>query len=223
MRPLSLGVSDVIEEYLEAIYRLQERSGVAKTNDLVSMLKVTPGTVTNTIERLEKKLLIIHEPYRGVQLTDEGRRIAINVIRKHRLLERLLTDILEVDWDKVHEIACSLEHWITEDVVRKIERTLGYPKKCPHGNPIPDESGEILSEEAQPLTEFEVGDRGIISRVIEEKTEFLQYLSRIGIRPEKHVEIIDKAPLGDPITIKVNGSVQALSRKMALLIMARRR
>jgi len=219
---LSLNVSDVIEEYLETIYRLQERGGVARTNDLVLMLSVAPGTVTNTIERLEKRLLIIHEPYRGVQLTNEGRRIAINVIRKHRLLERLLTDILEVDWDKVHEIACSLEHWITEDVARKIGRVLSYPKKCPHGNPIPDERGEILSEEAQPLTEFEVGDRGIISRIIEEKTEFLHYLNKIGIKPEKCVEIIDKAPLGDPITIKIDGSVQALSHKMALLVMARK-
>ncbi|MEM1580972.1 MAG: metal-dependent transcriptional regulator [Candidatus Bathyarchaeia archaeon] len=219
---MSAKVSNVIEEYLEAIYRLQERSGVARTNDLVLMLNVAPGTVTNTIERLEKKLLITHEPYRGVQLTGEGRRIALNVVRKHRLLERLLTDLLEVEWDKVHEIACNLEHWVTEDIARKIERVLGYPKTCPHGNPIPSENGEITGEETHPLTEFKIGERGIIAKVIEEGSEFLQYMGRLGVKPEKYIEIIDKAPLSDPITIKIDGKIQALSQKTASLIMVRK-
>ncbi|MBS7606587.1 MAG: metal-dependent transcriptional regulator [Candidatus Bathyarchaeia archaeon] len=215
-------VSDVIEEYLETIYRLQERSGIAKTSDLVAMLNVAPGTITNTIERLERNLLVVHEPYRGVRLTDEGRRIALDVVRRHRLIERLLTDLLEIEWDKAHELACNLEHWIDSEVARRIEHVLGCPRVCPHGNPIPTEDGEIIDEEVYPLTEFKVGERGIVSRIIEETPEFLRYLGELGVKPERSIEIIHKAPQNDPITIKVDGRVQALSHRVASLIMIRR-
>lgn len=219
---VSMKISDIIEEYLEAVYRLQERDGVARTSDLVAMLNVAPGTVTNTVERLEKNLLVIHVPYRGVKLTEEGRKIALNVIRKHRLLECLLMDFLEIGWDKVHRIACNLEHWINGEVTRKIECVLGYPKTCPHGNPIPNESGEIVDEETYPLSKFNVGEKGIITRIIEENEEFLQYLTKIGAMPKRSITVIDKAPSGDPITIKVNDKTQALSCKTASLIMIRK-
>lgn len=215
-------ISNVVEEYLETIFRLQERSGIARTSDLVAMLGVAPGTVTNTIERLERELLITHEPYRGVQLTDRGREIALSVIRRHRLLECLLTDLLEVEWEKSHEIACSLEHWIGEDVAKKIERILGYPKTCPHGNPIPTSLGDMHEEEASPLTSFEIGERGVVVKIIEEESEFLRYLSGLGIRPNKHIEVVEKAPLSDPITIKIDGKIRALSHRVASLIMIRK-
>ncbi|MFB0502553.1 MAG: metal-dependent transcriptional regulator, partial [Candidatus Bathyarchaeia archaeon] len=109
-------VSSVIEEYLEVIYRLQERSGVARTLELAEMLNVAPGTITNTVERLEKESLIVHEPYKGVRLTEKGRGIALRMVRKHRLSERLLTDILDVEWDKVHDAACQLEHGISDEI-----------------------------------------------------------------------------------------------------------
>ncbi|MBS7615514.1 metal-dependent transcriptional regulator, partial [Candidatus Bathyarchaeota archaeon] len=105
-------VTFVIEEYLEAIYRLQEKNKAARTNDLVKMLNVAPGTVTNTVERLERESYITHVPYKGVKLTEKGNSIALQVLRRHRLSERLLTDILHIDWDKVHEAACRLEHGI---------------------------------------------------------------------------------------------------------------
>lgn len=215
-------VSDVIEEYLETIYRLQERSGIAKTSDLVAMLNVAPGTITNTIERLERNLLVVHEPYRGVRLTDEGHRIALDVVRRHRLIERLLTDLLDIEWDKAHELACDLEHWIDSEVARKIEHVLRCPRVCPHGNPIPTEDGEIIDEEVYPLTEFRVGEKGIISRIIEETPEFLKYLGELGVKPERAIEIIHKAPRNDPITIKVDGRIQALSHRAASFIMIRR-
>jgi len=215
-------ISATVEEYLETIYRLQERSGVARTSDLVVMLEVAPGTVTNTIDRLERDLLVIHKPYKGVQLTDRGRKIAISVIRRHRLLECLLADFLGVEWEKSHEIACSLEHWISEDIAKKIERVLNYPKTCPHGNPIPTELGEIIEEGAYPLTMSKVGEKVIIAKIIEEKPEFLRYFSKLGIRPKKQIEIVDKGPLNDPIAIKIDGKVQALNRKVASSIMIRR-
>ncbi len=214
--------SGVIEEYLEAIYRLQERSGVARTGDLVKMLNVAPGTITNTIERLEKELLVIHKPYKGVQLTEKGRKIALDVIRRHRLLERLLTDLLEVEWDKAHDVACQLEHWIPKDVTKKIEHVLKNPKTCPHGNPIPTEEGEIFEEKSYPLTEFGIGEEGVIVKITDEKAKFLQYLNRLGIKPGKYIKIIEKAPMNDPITVKIDGEVCALSHAMASSIMARK-
>ncbi|MEM2875360.1 MAG: metal-dependent transcriptional regulator, partial [Candidatus Bathyarchaeia archaeon] len=130
-------ISSIVEEYLETIFRLQERSGVARTSALIKALNVSPGTVTNTVERLERGCFIIHEPYRGVKLTEKGQRIALKIVRKHRLLERLLTDILNVAWERVHDAACQLEHNLSDEIVKKIEKVLGHPKTCPHGNPIP--------------------------------------------------------------------------------------
>jgi len=219
---LTAEVSSVIEEYLEAIYRLQERYGVARTGDLVSMLGVSPGTVTNTIERLDRMLLVVHKPYRGVQLTEEGRRIALNVIRRHRLLERLLVDVLGVEWCKAHELACSLEHWINDNITKKIENILGSPKKCPHGNPIPTEGGKIPKEDECLLFEVSVGERVVVSRILEEGHVTLSYLERVGVKPESLIEIIERSPLNDLITVRVDGKVHAISRGVTSLIMVRR-
>jgi DtxR family Mn-dependent transcriptional regulator len=211
-------ISDVVEEYLEIIYRLQEQRGVAKTSDLVRILTVAPGTVTNTIERLEKNLLIVHEPYKGVQLTEKGFKIAMNVIRKHRLLECLLANFLGIEWYEAHDAACQLEHWISEEIAKKIEAALGYPKTCPHGNPIPTEYGEIFEEKTQSLIELNIGDGGIIIKITDEGRSLLQYFSRLGIKPKKRIDVIDKAPFNGPITVKVDGRSHALSRDVASLV-----
>ncbi|KYH39717.1 MAG: DtxR family transcriptional regulator [Candidatus Bathyarchaeota archaeon B63] len=214
-------VTSTTEEYLEIIYRLEEKSGVATTSDLVKSLKVAPGTVTNTIARLEKESLLIHKPYRGVKLTEKGRRIALRTIRKHRLSERLLTDLLDVEWEKVHEAACKLEHSISDEIAKKIEKALGHPKTCPHGNPIPTECGGIIEEESRPLSDLKMGERGVIAKITDERMEILQYLSSLNVRPNKIVEIIEKAPLGGPITIRIEGKDRALSQEVASLIKIR--
>jgi len=215
-------VTSATEEYLEIIYKLQEKRGVATTSDLVRSLKVAPGTVTNTIARLEKESLVIHKPYRGVKLTEKGRRIALRTIRKHRLSERLLTDLLNVEWERVHEAACKLEHSISDEIAKKIEKALGHPKTCPHGNPIPTECGGIIEESSKPLTEFDLGERGVIAKITDERRELLEYLNSLKVRPDKIVEIIDKAPFGGPITIKIEGERHALSPEIASLIEVRK-
>ncbi|MBS7629459.1 metal-dependent transcriptional regulator, partial [Candidatus Bathyarchaeota archaeon] len=141
----SVAPSSSIEEYLENIYRLQERDGVARTKKLAEMMNVTLGTITNTIESLERRRFVKHLPYKGVRLTKEGEKIAIDVIRRHRLVERLLTDILRMEWSRVHEVACKLEHGFTEELVMLIGKSLGYPKTCPHGNPIPTRKGSMVN------------------------------------------------------------------------------
>jgi DtxR family Mn-dependent transcriptional regulator len=128
--------SETTEEYLECIYRLQLKNGVARTSEIVKSLGVVPGTVTNTVERLERENLVIHVPYKGVKLTDAGREIAVDTLKRHRLAERLLTDILGLEGKEVHSAACKLEHGFSDKVVRCVEKTLGYPETCPHGNLI---------------------------------------------------------------------------------------
>ncbi|MEM2111442.1 MAG: metal-dependent transcriptional regulator [Candidatus Bathyarchaeia archaeon] len=215
-------VSHVVEEYLEIIYKLEEKNGVARTSELVKLLNVAPGTITNTVERLEGESLIIHEPYRGVKLTEKGRRIALRVVRKHRLSERLLTDVLSVEWEKAHDAACQLEHGISDEIAKKIEKALGHPKTCPHGNPIPTECGGITEENSQPLTKFNLKEKGVILRITEEDPELLQYLKTLGLKPEVPVEVIEKAPFSGPITIRIDGKDHALSSEIAALIKIRK-
>jgi len=215
-------VTAVIEDYLKGIYRLQEKSGVARTSDIVELLQVAPGTVTNTVDRLEKGGLVTHEPYKGVKLTEEGRKIALRVIRRHRLLERLLTDILHVNWSEAHTAACRLEHGITSNITKNLEKALGHPRTCPHGNPIPTECGGIVEEESQPLTELDEKERGTIAKITEEKPDFLCYLDTIGLAPGASIEVLKKAPFDGPITLKVGGVSHALGHAMASIIQVKR-
>jgi len=215
-------VTAVIEDYLKVIYRLQEKSGVARTSDIVELLQVAPGTVTNTVDRLEKGGLVTHEPYKGVKLTEEGRKIALRVMRRHRLLERLLTDILHVNWSEAHTAACRLEHGITSNITKNLEKALGHPRTCPHGNPIPTECGGIVEEESQPLTELDEKERGTIAKITEEKPDFLRYLDTIGLAPGASIEVLKKAPFDGPITLKVGGVSHALGHAMASIIQVKR-
>ena len=215
-------ISAVIEEYLECIFKLQEKSGVARTNDIVKSLGVVPGTVTNTVEWLEKEGLVTHKPYKGVKLTEKGRKIALQVIRRHRLSERLLTDILHMEWDKVHDAACKLEHSITDEIIKPLEKTLGHPKTCPHGNPIPTKCGGIIEEESQPLTALNEREQGTIVKITEEKADLLRYLGTMGLVPGASLEVVGKAPFNGPIVIKVGRTNRALSREVASIIKVKR-
>jgi len=215
-------VTAVVEEYLEAIYKLQEKSETARTSDIVRMLEVTPGTITNTVERLEKEGYVTHEPYKGVKLTDKGLKIALQVVRRHRLSERLLTDILHVEWDKVHEAACKLEHGITEEIIKPLEKALRHPKTCPHGNPIPTKCGGIIEETSLSLTELNEREQGTIVKITEEKSDLLHYLDTLGLVPGTSIEILEKAPFDGPITLKIGATSRALSRAMTSIIQVKR-
>jgi len=219
---MSEEITATTEEYLEGIYKLQQKDDVARTSDLVKLLQVAPGTVTNTIERLEREKLVKHVPYKGVQVTDDGRKIALNVIRKHRLLERLLTDILHMGWDKVHNSACKLEHAVTEDLLNSLETILDHPTTCPHGNAIPTTYGGINEEESESLTSLKPGERGLVVRITEEEPELLQYLATLNLKPQAGVEVVEKAPFNGPLTIQVLGVTKALSRDVADIVEVRK-
>lgn len=216
-------VSSTIEEYLEAIYKLEQKKGSAKTGDLAKELKVTLGTVTNTIESMEKQNLIIHRPYKGVKLTKKGRKTALNVVRRHRLSERLLTDILNLEWSKAHDAACKLEHAIADkEIIKPLERALGKPKTCPHGNPIPSESGKIIEEKSELLANLDLGEEGTIVKITDEKPDLLQYLATLGLVPGASVQIEEKAPFNGPIMVRVVGASYALGRNVASVIWVRK-
>jgi DtxR family Mn-dependent transcriptional regulator len=219
---LTQELTTVEEEYLEAIWHLERRNKAAKTSDLSQRLAVTMGTISNMIDHLEREGLLEHEHYRGVRLTPKGRDAALNVVRRHRLSEKLLTDILHIDWSHAHDAACKLEHSLTTEVTNSLDKVLGRPRTCPHGNPIPAENGEIVEEEGTQLSELKSGDKATVASITDEKTEMLQYLATLGLFPGTHVSVQEKAPFNGPLMIKVGNASYALSRDVASLIWVRK-
>jgi len=210
-------VTHQAEEYLEAIYRLEQKEGFARTMELAKSLNVVPGSVTNTIENLKRKGLVTHKPYKGVKLTKNGRKIASSVLRRHRLAERLLTDILHLDWSEVHEQACKLEHALSPEIIEPLEKALGHPKRCPHGNPIPTSCGGIFEEETVALSELGVNVSGVIVKITEETTETLQQLARLNLRPGKRVQVENMVPSGS-LAIVVEGESCTIGHDLASII-----
>ncbi len=208
-------ISQKAEEYLEAIYRLEKKRGYAKTMELAKKLNVVPGSVTNTIEGLEKRGLVIHEPYKGVKLTEKGRKVASNVVRRHRLAERFLTDILHLDWSEVHDAACKLEHALSPEILNPLENALGHPQTCPHGNPIPTRNGKVAEETSKPLADLNSGEGGVISKIADEKTDILKILDSFGLILGSYVRVDEKKPYTGPINIHVEGKRYAVERALA--------
>lgn len=213
-------LSQESEEYIEAIYKIQKRNGIAKTSELAKELHVVPGSITNTITHLETHDLVEHKPYRGVRLTKKGEKLALDIIRRHRLAERLLTDILDAKWNEVHENACKLEHALTQEVVDLLEKKLGNPKICPHGNPIPTKNGEIEEEQCHPLTEMELDEFCSIAKITDENKEKLQKLAEKGIKLNIPIHIIRKKP--STIILCVNGKECSLPYSDASSIWVKR-
>jgi DtxR family Mn-dependent transcriptional regulator len=201
--------------YLKTIYNLESRYGAARTGDIAKILNITPGSVTNTLEVLEEKGLVAREPYKGVKLTSEGLKLALSVFRRHRLAELLLTQVLKLDWVQSHEEACKLEHAISESLANSIEKALSNPQTCPHGNPIPSESGSMHPIKDQALSDLDNGDNAVVSRVPDENTELLRYLTTLGMLPGVKLEVEEKAPFKGPMLVKVGSSSYPLSLDIA--------
>ena len=217
MKSKETGVTKQAEEYLEAIYRFERKVGFARTMALSRELGVVPGSITNTIENLERKGFVIHEPYKGVKLTDNGRKIASSILRRHRLAERLLTDILHLDWSEVHDPACKLEHAISPELIKPLEKVLGHPERCPHGNPIPKNCGGVIEEETVAITELDTKTSGVIMKITEEKTETLQQLTKLKLTLGERVQIENVVPKGS-VTIRVRNESCTIDHTVASII-----
>jgi DtxR family Mn-dependent transcriptional regulator len=217
---MEMTLSQEAEEYIETIYKLQKRNGMAKTKELAETMHIVPGSITNTIEHLESHGLVTHEPYRGVKLTREGEKIALEIVRKHRLAERLLTDILKAEWSTVHEDACRLEHALTKNLTALLDERLGHPKFCPHGNPIPTENGLVEEQPCVALTEADVDESYVVDRIIDEEHANLQLLAEKKIKPEVAVQV-EKCD-AQHVILCVEGKKQSISSNLAANILLRK-
>jgi len=200
-------LSDVMEDYLKAIYRLQREDGPpVETSRIAGHLDVTAPTVTSMMEKLEERGLIEREKYRGVELTAEGETVAVEIVRHHRLLESFLVEHLDYEWTDVHDEADVLEHHISEEFEQRIAETLGDPAVDPHGDPIPGETLEPPGDgTAEPLSAFDVGEAVVVARVRDRDEEELAYLADAGIVPGRRLGIVEKAPIGMVTVVHEDG------------------
>ena len=205
----------IVEEYLEAIYKLQAEEKALGTTELGRELKVSPASASEMTDRLAAQGLVLRGRERGITLTRKGKKVALQLIRKHRISERFLADVLGMDWKDVHDEACRLEHGISSEVERRMEALLGNPGTCPHGNPIPDRDGHTAEEPVRPLSTLGKSQRAIVARITEEHREFLEYLATLGVMPGREVLVEQVAPFVGPLLIQINGASYALAREVA--------
>lgn len=210
--------SESVENFLKTVYLLQQRVDPVPTTLLARSLDIAPPSVTDMIKRLagiedkkDKKSkehrfppLLEYEPYSGVRLTEAGRKVALEVIRHHRLLELYLVQALGYSWDEVHEEADRLEHAISEKLEARIADALGNPELDPHGDPIPALDGTIVSRDLMLLADLAIGQHGIVSRIADQTPEVLRYLSDIGLTPGVPISLTQRAPLNDTLTITID-------------------
>ena len=195
-------LSQAVEDYLKTIYKLQSGDAVS-TNEVAGALEVSSASATNMIKRLAKMGLAKHESYKGVILTETGKKVALEIIRHHRLLELYLKEVMGYSWENIHEEAEHLEHHISEEFENKIEEMLGYPTHDPHGDPIPTRDGKIAKTVNDPLSEAALGANLVISRVSDEDPKLLDYLEQIGLMPGASIEVLHKEPFDGPVTLRV--------------------
>ncbi|HTB70418.1 MAG TPA: metal-dependent transcriptional regulator [Solirubrobacteraceae bacterium] len=194
--------SPAVEDYCKAIFTLESRTEEpVATNQLAERLALTPGSVSAMLKRLGELGLIEHHPYRGVRLTSGGRRVALEVIRHHRLLELFLAESLQMPWDRVHDEAEVLEHVISEELEQLIADKLGDPTIDPHGDPIPSAELELHELETLPLERLQEGDGGLFVRVSDADPEMLRYLSERGIAPGDRLHVRERQPFGGPLLV----------------------
>ena len=211
------GSSEAVEDYAKAIYALQRRADgdPVATNDLAERMGVTPGSASAMLKKLSQLGLADHVPYRGVQLTAEGERLALEVLRHHRLLELYLVEHLGVPWDRVHEEADALEHVLSADLEARIAAKLGHPTHDPHGDPIPDAQLHIDEEATRSLADLGSGDRGRFVRVSDSDPAMLRYLEERGIALGDQLEVLDRQPFDGPLHVRFGDTLHVLGGGLA--------
>jgi len=209
-------ISASIQDYAKAVYALEARKGAAvSTTDLAGRLGVTPGSVSAMVRKLSDVGLVEHEPYHGVRLTAEGRRVALEVMRHHRLIELFLSEELGMSWDRVHAEAEVLEHVISEDLEQLIAARLGDPTVDPHGDPIPTVEFGIEEPSSRGLDELPLGAAGRFVRVSDSDPEMLRYLAGLGIALGDRVEVVDRQPFGGPVFVRLGEQVHPIGGTLA--------
>jgi len=212
-----------VEDYLKAIYHLSNQGGFASTSDIAAMLDVAPPSVSGMVKRLSETGLIEHVPYRGVQLTAQGRRAALKMIRRHRILELFLTQQLGYDWGGVHAEAEQLEHAASDDLIERMAGALGNPLYDPHGDPIPTAAGEIEEAELVSLAEAPVGAKLELRQVGTQDAARLRYFGEQGLTPGVLLSVTERQPFNGPTSVAFvpSGDPRVVGREMAQLLLCR--
>ncbi len=209
-------ISASVQDYAKAVYALEAREGEAvSTNQLAERLGVTPGSVSAMLRKLSDVGLVEHEPYHGVRLTDQGRRVALEVLRHHRLIELFLAEELGMPWDRVHAEAEVLEHVLSEDLEELIAARLRDPTVDPHGDPIPTLEFGIEERQTHSLDELTAGVSGRFVRVSDSDPEMLRYLADQGIAIGQHLEVVDRQPFGGPVFVRFGEREQPIGGALA--------
>lgn len=210
-----------VEEYLEAIFKLVHGECPVTVGQVAEALGVSPASASEMVRRLRDAGFVEEDAGNGIMLSGDGRAEGARLVRRHRLSERFLVDVLDMPWDAVHDEACKLEHALGPEVEARLAAQLGNPRTCPHGQVIPDEDGELAEQPLRPLSSLEAGDGGTIGCVTEEQADLLRYLASLGLLPETDVTVESVAPFGGPVLVRVGGAQYALGREVAGKIMVR--
>jgi DtxR family Mn-dependent transcriptional regulator len=208
-----------VEDYLKAIYRLSPEGRPASTNEIAHLLELSAPSVSGMVKRLSELGFLEHIPYKGVQLTDAGRRAALRIVRRHRQNEAYLVEFLGYGWDAVHGEAERLEHAVSDTLVERMAAALGNPDVDPHGDPIPEPDGSIHELACTPLADVPVGDTVEIRRVDERDPERLRYLAALGLVPGAVTTLLDRQPFGGPVTVEVDGERHIIGRELTQVVL----
>jgi len=207
--------SQTVEDYLKSIFQIHHRQDKVTTTALAEQLGVAPASVTGMIKKLAEMNLVVYEPYQGVQLTASGRKIALEVLRHHRLVELYLAEALGVPWDQVHDEAEKWEHVLSERLAERMDALLGYPTTDPHGAPIPTLQGDIAPPSNTRLSDLEPGQQATITEVSDHDPALLRYLASKDLFPNTEIILLAIDPFGDPLTVLINGVEYTLGRGVA--------
>lgn len=204
-----------VQDYLKAIYKITSADHRCTPSLLAERMGVSPAAITKMAKRLQELKLVNYTRSQDLTLTPAGEKIALEIIRHHRLLEVYLKEALGYTWDQVHSEAEKLEHVISEEFEEKIDRLLGYPTRDPHGDPIPTRDGHVERVRHATLAEMEPGQEGVVSRVSDADPAMLRYLGDLGLYPDTEVDMLEKEPFGGPLRVRVAGTERAIGAELA--------
>ena len=208
-------ITPAMEDYLKTIYAIDEAGERVTTQAIAERLSVAAPSVTGMLKRLLDLHLVDHQRYRSIKLTEAGHKVALEVVRHHRLLELYLAEALGYAWDEVHDEADRMEHSISEEFEARIDEALGFPTSDPHGDPIPTAQGRVPEVSGQRLSDISTGRDYIVARVVSDDPEKLRYLGELGLYPRVHIEITERLPFNGPLKVIVDGQEQIIGEELA--------
>ena len=214
---ICMNINKNIEDYLKAILNLSQQSGVKKLgiNQLAEYLGLSPASVSVMIKKMKDKGLVLYERYGKIELSEAGHKIALKLIRKHRLWETFLHDYMNFSWDEVHEVAHQLEHIHSPKLIRELDNFLGNPKRDPHGDPIPDEEGNFIVDTKKPLSDLKPGAICRLVSVKDNSAVFLKYVTQLGLALSSEIEVLSIVEFDGSMLVSYDGKKENVSRKFA--------